>query len=262
MPGSSCGVQTTTIVCYHIFFGRPALGAFRDLFRMTPKTPNLAAAVLAIAALGACSTPRQTTQSSSKPPNPVVMRGDSAAIANAKPDKTRYQATEADINFMSGMIHHHSQAIVMAKMAPTHGANSSIQTLAGRIINAQTDEINLMSMWLRDHDQPVPTPNPKGLTMKMGGEEHVMLMPGMLTEEQMKQLEAAKGTDFDKTFLTLMIQHHSGAVSMVKELFSTYGAGLDETVFKLASDVNTDQTTEIARMQRMLFDLMVQNKPQ
>ena len=167
MPGSSCGVQTTTIVCYHIFFGRPALGAFRDLFRMTPKTPNLAAAVLAIAALGACSTPRQTTQSSSKPPNPVVMRGDSAAIANAKPDKTRYQATEADINFMSGMIHHHSQAIVMAKMAPTHGANSSIQTLAGRIINAQTDEINLMSMWLRDHNQPVPVPNPKGMTMKL-----------------------------------------------------------------------------------------------
>jgi uncharacterized protein (DUF305 family) len=228
---------------------------------MTPKTPTLVAAVLTTAALGACSAPRQSIQSS-KPPNPVVMKGDSAAIANAKPDKTRYQATEADINFMSGMIHHHSQAIVMAKMAPTHGANSSIQTLAGRIINAQTDEINIMSMWLRDHNQPVPTPNPKGMTMKMGGEEHVMLMPGMLTEEQMAQLDAAKGTDFDKTFLTLMIQHHTGAVSMVKELFSTYGAGLDETVFKLASDVNTDQTTEIARMQRMLFELMVQNKPQ
>ncbi len=228
---------------------------------MTPKTPKLVAAVFSMAALAACSTPRQSIQSS-KPPNPVVMKGDSAAIANAKPDKTRYEATKADIDFMSGMIHHHSQAIVMAKMAPTHGASSSILTLAGRIINAQTDEINLMSMWLRDHDQPVPTPNPKGMTMKMGGEEHVMLMPGMLTEEQMKQLDAAKGTDFDKTFLTLMIQHHSGAVSMVKELFATYGAGLDETVFKLASDVNIDQTTEIARMQRMLFDLMVQNKSQ
>lgn len=230
---------------------------------MTPKTPTHVAAVFAMAVLGACSSAQhQSIQSSSKPPNPVVMKGDSAAIANAKPDKTRYQATQADINFMSGMIHHHSQAIVMAKMAPTHGANSSIQTLAGRIINAQTDEINIMSMWLRDHNQPVPTPNPKGMTMKMGGEEHVMLMPGMLTEEQMAQLDAAKGTDFDKTFLTLMIQHHTGAVSMVKELFNTYGAGLDETVFKLASDVNTDQTTEIARMQRMLFELMVQNKPQ
>ena len=190
------------------------------------------------------------------------MKGDSAAIANAKPDKSRYEATEADVNFMSGMIHHHSQAIVMAKLAPTHGASSSIQTLAGRIINAQTDEINLMSQWLREHNQPVPTPNPKGMTMKMGGEEHVMLMPGMLTEEQMKQLDAARGPEFDKTFLTLMMQHHNGAVSMVKELFATYGAGLDETVFKLASDVNTDQTTEIARMQRMLFDLMVQTNPQ
>jgi len=89
-----------------------------------------------------------------------------------------------------------------------------------------------------------------------------MLMPGMLTEEQMKQLDAAKGAEFDKLFLTLMIQHHTGAVSMVKDLFNTYGAGQDETVFKLASDVNVDQTTEIARMQRMLFTLMVEGKPQ
>jgi uncharacterized protein (DUF305 family) len=216
------------------------------------------AAVLAFAAM-ACGGPRQT-HPTSVAPNPVVLKGDSAAIANAKPDKDRYVATEADINFMSGMIHHHAQAIVMAKLAPTHGASSSIQTLAGRIINAQTDEINLMSQWLRDHNQPVPEPNPMGMKMKMGGEEHVMLMPGMLTEAQMKQLDAAKGAEFDKQVLTLMMQHHNGAVSMVKELFSTYGAGLDETVFKLASDVNTDQTTEIARMQRMLFDLMVQNK--
>jgi uncharacterized protein (DUF305 family) len=232
---------------------------------MTPKLPCTPTAVLGLAVTlttAACSSASSHTVQLSRPPNPVVMRGDSAAIANAKPDRSRYEATEADINFMSGMIHHHSQAIVMAKMAPTHGASSSIQTLAGRIINAQTDEINLMSQWLRDHNQPVPVPNPKGMTMKMGGEEHVMLMPGMLTEEQMKQLDAARGAEFDKLFLTLMIQHHTGATSMVKELFGTYGAGLDETVFKLASDVNTDQTTEIARMQRMLFDLMVQSKSQ
>ena len=206
-----------------------------------------------MAALGACSSAQhQTVQVSSKPPNPVVMKGDSAAIANAKPDKTRYQATEADINFMSGMIHHHSQAIVMAKMAPTHGANSSILTLAGRIINAQTDEINLMSMWLRDHNQPVPTPNPKGMTMKMGGEEHVMLMPGMLTEEQMKQLDAARGVEFDRLFLTFMIQHHKGAITMVDTLFNTPGAGQDEIVFKFANNVQADQSTEIDRMQQML----------
>jgi uncharacterized protein (DUF305 family) len=215
--------------------------------------------VLALAVLAGCSSATKSRQASSVAPNPVVVHGDSAAIANAKDDKHRYAWTQADVDFMAGMIHHHAQAIVMAKLAPSHGASSPVLTLAGRIINAQTDEITLMSNWLRDHDQPVPEPTPTGMKMKMGGEEHVMLMPGMLTEEQMKQLEAARGQEFDKLFLQLMIQHHSGAVQMVKDLFNTYGAGQDETVFKLASDANTDQTTEIGRMQQMLFMMMVQN---
>jgi len=84
------------------------------------------------------------------------------------------------------------------------------------------------------------------------GHEHPMLMPGMLTEEQLKQLDAARGKDFDLLFLTFMIQHHKGAVQMVKELFDSYGAAQDDLVFKFASDVNVDQTTEIARMERML----------
>ena len=142
-------------------FGRPELGAFREPVRMTPKTPTITAAVLSMAALGACSTPRQSVQSS-KPPNPVVMKGDSAAIANAKPDKTRYAGHRGGRQLHVGNDHHHAQAIVMAKMAPTHGASSSILTLAGRIINAQTDEIELMSQWLRDHRQPVPEPNAQG----------------------------------------------------------------------------------------------------
>jgi uncharacterized protein (DUF305 family) len=91
--------------------------------------------------------------------------------------------------------------------------------------------------------------------MSMGGVEHVMLMPGMLTDEQMKQLDAARGDEFDRLFLTDMIQHHRGAVSMVQDLFSSYGAGQDETVFKFASDVNVDQTTEIARMERMIVEI-------
>ena len=86
----------------------------------------------------------------------------------------------------------------------------------------------------------------------MNGVEHDMLMPGMLTEAQMKQLDQARGPEFDRLFLTFMIQHHRGAVSMVKELFDSYGAGQDETVFKFASDVNVDQSTEIARMEKML----------
>ena len=100
------------------------------------------------------------------------------------------------------------------------------------------------------------------MKMKMNGMEQEMLMPGMLTDEQMKQLDRRAGTEFDQLFLTFMIQHHRGAVSMVKDLFATYGAGQDETVFKFASDVNVDQTTEIARMQRMLNSYALQKSAQ
>ena len=161
---------------------------------------------------------------------------------------------------MSGMIGHHAQAIKMAGWAASHGASSSVQTLAQRIVNAQQDEILTMQQWLRDRGQPVPEPDPAGLKMNMGGAEHVMLMPGMLTPEQMNQLDAARGTDFDRLFLTFMIQHHRGAVQMVKDLFATPGAGQDELVFKLASEVNVDQTTEITRMQRMLAILTIQGR--
>ena len=94
--------------------------------------------------------------------------------------------------------------------------------------------------------------------MVMNGVEHDMLMPGMLTPDQMRQLEAARGADFDQLFLKFMIQHHSGAVAMVKELFETYGAGQDQLVFKFASDVNIDQTTEVARMEKMLVSIIVE----
>jgi uncharacterized protein (DUF305 family) len=91
--------------------------------------------------------------------------------------------------------------------------------------------------------------------MTMGAAEHEMLMPGMLTDAQMKQLDQARGPEFDRLFLRFMIQHHRGAVTMVKQLFDTYGAGQDQTIFKVASDVNTDQNTEIARMEKMLLTL-------
>ena len=157
---------------------------------------------------------------------------------------------------MQGMISHHSQAIVMAKWALTHGASDAVQTLCARIINAQTDEIALMQMWLRDRHQRVPDAVPGPMPMKMNGMVMNMMMPGMLTDAQMKQLDAARGTEFDRLFLVFMIQHHSGAVSMVKDLFDTPGAGQDELTFKFASDVNVDQTTEIARMQKMLANVI------
>lgn len=218
------------------------------------RTRSVTAILFAANAIAACSNAaRESAQTSV---NPIARAaGDSAAAARARADSVRHPYTAADVDFMSRMIGHHAQAIVMALRAPTHGANPSVRILADRIINAQQDEILTMQTWLRDRHQPVPDANPAGMKMMMGGVEHVMLMPGMLTEEQMKQLDQARGPEFDRLFLTFMMQHHRGAVSMVKELFDTYGAGQDETVFKFASDVSVDQTTEIARMDRLLISL-------
>jgi uncharacterized protein (DUF305 family) len=178
-----------------------------------------------------------------------------AAIAQAKSDSVRQPYTDADIHFMSGMIGHHLQAVVMAGWAPTHSSNPSVRTLAARITNAQQDEIVLMQHWLGDRLQPVPEARTTGMRMTMNAIEHVMLMPGMLTADQIKRLDNARGAEFDRLFLALMIQHHRGAVVMVRELFSSYGAAQDEIVFKFASDVNVDQSTEIARMEKMLATL-------
>jgi uncharacterized protein (DUF305 family) len=180
---------------------------------------------------------------------------DAAAIAKARADSARLPYTEADVHFMSAMIGHHAQAIVMANWAPTHGASPSILRLAERIINAQHDEIATMQRWLRDRLKPVPEARATGMKMTMNGVEHEMLMPGMLTDAQMKQLDQARGPEFDRLFLTFMIQHHRGALTMVKQLFDSHGAGQDETVFRFASDVNVDQETEIERMQKLLVSL-------
>ena len=211
------------------------------------------AALTAIVALGCAHAPAPSSRVS------VVsvpqVRSSEASIAKARADSARLPYTDADVQFMSGMIGHHAQAIAMSRWAPTHGASPAIIRLTERIINAQTDEIFIMQQWLSDRRKPIPEPRPTGMRMVMNGVEHDMLMPGMLTPEQMTQLDAARGPAFDRLFLTFMIQHHKGAVSMVKDLFGTYGAGQDEVVFKFASDVNVDQTTEIARMEKMLATL-------
>jgi uncharacterized protein (DUF305 family) len=181
-----------------------------------------------------------------------VILNDANAIARARSDSARLPYVKADIDFMSGMIPHHAQAIAMAQMAPSRNASPAIMRLTGRIINAQQDEIVLMQQWLADRRQPVPPADPRGMKMVMSGHEMMHLMPGMLSQAQMDSLDRARGPVFDRLFLVYMIQHHRGAVSMVDVLFGTPGAGQDETVFRFASDVHTDQTTEIARMERML----------
>jgi uncharacterized protein (DUF305 family) len=187
--------------------------------------------------------------------DPPSAMGPEAAVARARADSMRLPYTKADIDFMSGMISHHAQAIKMASWAPTHDASQALMRIAERIVVGQADEITLMQSWLRDRLQPVPEADPAGMKMKMGDMEHVMLMPGMLTEEQMKQLDAARGKEFDRLFLTYMIQHHRGAIDMVRQLFNSHGAAQDETVFKFANDVEIDQSEEIQRMQQMLLEL-------
>lgn len=212
-----------------------------------------------VATTAACSTAARSADNSLEPvPGAGTnhVSADSAAIAQARADSLRYPYTEADVRFMTGMIGHHAQAIAMAKWAPTHGASETIRTLAARIINAQVDEIATMQQWLRERRKPVPEPSPDGVTMTMHAAHNGALQPGMLTEAQMRQLDQARGAEFDRLFLTFMIQHHRGALAMVRELFGTYGAGQDEIVFKFASDVNVDQITEIERMEQMLMDLM------
>jgi uncharacterized protein (DUF305 family) len=210
--------------------------------------------VVATCALAACtSTHRGAVQTSPEPAR--AHQSELSDSARARADSVRHPYTQADVDFMSHMIGHHAQALVMAGWAPTHGAGASVRILAERIINAQQDEIATMQRWLGDRGKPVPEARPTGMKMMMNGVEHEMLMPGMLSQAQMRQLDQAKGPEFDRLFLTYMIQHHRGAVSMVKDLFGTNGAAQDETVFKFANDVNVDQSTEIARMERMLAAL-------
>lgn len=196
-----------------------------------------------------------TAQGASMQGQPTA--SDRAAMAKAKADSVNRPYTKPDIDFMRGMIAHHAQALVMAGWARSHDAGVSVQTLCDRIINAQKDEINIMQTWLRDRGQPVPEAKPVPMKMMMNGMEHEMLMPGMLTDEQLQQLNAARGAEFDALFLRLMIQHHRGAVSMVEDLLTHDGAAQDELVFKLTNDIHVDQTTEIARMQRMLAQVTV-----
>lgn len=219
-------------------------------------------AVLAVACLlatAACAS----RGPAAPPPDPEVM------AAAARADSVRAYYNQADVDFMTGMIHHHAQALVMANMAPTHGASDALRILTARIINAQKDEIELMRRWLRERGEPVPEVRDDGTVVMPGGAMggHVghgaghaaggmASMAGMLTPDQLAELDAARGEEWDRLFLTFMIQHHQGAVTMVKDLFASPGAGQGDEIFKIASDISADQASEIDRMQRMLRDLL------
>ncbi|HEU4827948.1 MAG TPA: DUF305 domain-containing protein [Gemmatimonadales bacterium] len=154
----------------------------------------------------------------------------------------------ADVKFMGDMIGHHAQAIRISRWAPSHGASPAVQRLAERIVVGQQDEITIMQRWLRTNAQPAVEPDTAG----HGTMDHSAHMPGMLSPEDLARLDAARGAEFDRLFLTYMIRHHQGALKMVDDLFGSQGAAQNDTVFRLASDVYAEQTTEIGRMQSML----------
>jgi uncharacterized protein (DUF305 family) len=169
-----------------------------------------------------------------------------------RPDLVRQPYSTADVDFMAGMIPHHAQAVLIAGWAGSHGARPDVRVLCERMVVAQRDEIAYMRSWLRDRGQTVPAADATHHHMKMNGVEHDMLMPGMLSPEQLAALDKARGDEWDRLFLTFMIRHHQGAITMVDELFSSFGALQDDDVYKLASDMYADQTTEIERMHKML----------
>ena len=207
-------------------------------------TLSVIAAILGIVACGGAS--RAATSSGL---GTAVSRAPRSPAEIAAADSGRPPYTKADVDFISGMIGHHAQAVLMAGWAPSHGASASVQALCERIVVAQRDEIKFMQRWLRDRKEPVPDGDTSH--MMMAGMD-MKLMPGMLTPEQLTELDKARGTDFDRLFLKYMIQHHNGAITMVETLFASVGAVQDEDVFKFASDVHVDQITEVNRMTLML----------
>jgi len=174
----------------------------------------------------------------------------STADMYALAERNRRPHSPADARFMTSMIPHHAQAVLFAGWSESHGAGRAVRVFSARMVVAQQDEIVTMRTWLADHGEPVP---PGGyMRMSDGGRDQAAVMPGMLTEEQLTALDEASGVDFDRAFLTYMNPHHEGALSMVDQLFDSYGGAQDDFVFKLASDIYADQTTEIAHMREML----------
>ena len=159
--------------------------------------------------------------------------------------------SHADVEFMQGMIMHHAQAVEMTALISSHTQNHDLGLLGARMSNSQSDEIRFMQRWLTARGQPTSMAMPGMPDMDMSGNP-MPLMPGMLTPEQMDALRKAKGSEFDRLFLVGMIQHHGGALTMVKDLFDTAGAGQDAELFGFATDVDSGQRAEIRIMQTML----------
>lgn len=213
------------------------------------------------------STPTAMVYSAARPQqtnSPVVVQpGAPGQPSKTLPPSTRATLppwTQADVEFMQGMIMHHSQAVEMTALVPSHTDNKELRSLGARISSSQSDEIKFMRRWLASRGEPVSVamPGMPGIDMS---HQSMALMPGMLTPEQMDDLRKAKGGKFDHLFLTGMIQHHNGALTMVKDLFETAGAGQDAELFNFATDADNSQRAEIKIMQNMLDKKRLEGKP-
>ena len=213
-----------------------------------------------LVALIICSgflTASASAQQASAAPPVVVQPGAPGQPSKTLPASTRatlQRPSHAEIEFMQGMIMHHSQAVEMTAMIASHTGNKDLRSLGARISSSQSDEIKFMQRWLAGWGESISMPMPGMQGMNMPGQsmQSMTLMPGMLTAEQMNALKNAKGAEFDRLFLTGMIQHHNGALIMVKDLFNTAGAGQNADVFDFATDADNTQRVEIRIMQSML----------
>jgi uncharacterized protein (DUF305 family) len=198
-----------------------------------------------------------------KPSTPVVVQpGAPGKPTRTLPPTTRATlppVSPADVQFMQGMIMHHAQAVEMTALIESHTENKDLRSLGARISRSQADEIKFMKRWLASRGQPVSQtmPDQHHTHMSHGS---MMLMPGMLTAEQMQALRKARGEEFDRLFLRGMIQHHDGALTMVKDLFDTAGTGQDAELFNFATDVDSGQRAEIRIMERLLEKKPLEDK--
>jgi uncharacterized protein (DUF305 family) len=222
-----------------------------------------AAGLLATAIAGFFSPTARAQQTHAAETPVIVQPGAPGTPSKTLPSSTRAalpQPSQADVEFMQGMIMHHSQAVEMTALIPSHTENKELRSLGARISSSQSDEIKFMQRWLATRGEPLSMATPEMDDSKMPDTDksadhstHPMaLMPGMLTPEQMDALRKAKGAEFDHLFLVGMIQHHNGALIMVKDLFDSPGAGQDAELFNFATDVDTGQRAEIRIMQSML----------
>ncbi|MGA6953732.1 MAG: DUF305 domain-containing protein, partial [Candidatus Acidiferrales bacterium] len=214
------------------------------------------------------------TTSPSAPPAVVVQPGAPGQPTKRLPNSTKGTLpppSPADVAFMQGMIMHHSQAVEMTAWIPSHTENKDLRLLGARISSSQSDEINFMRRWLAARGEPTSLPMAGMPNMNASGKPDMdkaghssggdmPLMPGMLTPEQMAALNAARGAEFDRLFLVGMIQHHNGALIMVKDLFDTAGAGQDADIFNFATDADNTQRAEIRIMQSMLDKKSLEEK--